>query len=228
MWNKVAMDTVVSSVAPVGSLWTHLNDPATGIRHNLDQEVNHIVGGVNSLVTRASDAQVNLVARNSDVAVRKSNFDAAESAWRGMPTKNPADIAAKVAQKLIVDAEAGNLSAARQAQAQAEEMYRRLARELMNKKDLLARLNSIEQFREEMERLSNAMHAATVAAPPHPTNILSEQLISLGKNLDLLLYPETKSGSTDKIAEIQKINNRTDIDEKTRIDLINNLLANAA
>ena len=115
-----------------------------------------------------------------------------------------------------------------QERAVAEEKQKRISRELRNKKELHAWFEIIEQVRAQVQTLSNDMTNATSANPPADTAQIVEEINNFAKSLDLKLFPEEKDDNSkkpDRVTEIKAILDRGDIDQATKLSMIQALAA---
>lgn len=118
----------------------------------------------------------------------------------------------------------------------AEFEYAQKTRELSKKKQHLKYLQSVDHQMKDMKKLSDDMDTTINAAIAAGTSVddavqpLLEKMADMTKNINLLLHPQAKTApaGSDKSEEVKKILSRKDIDESTKIALVNTLLGIAA
>jgi len=89
----------------------------------------------------------------------------------------------------------------------------------MNKKQFVAWLEIVEQFRENVQALSDEMYTA-MTTPNADIKQIVDQMNSLAKNLDLMLFPEEKKEASKNTIDLnnpESLNNLTEeMKEKLR------------
>ena len=205
-WRKADIDLIHREVS------TRLNDPATGIRTQLTNEIGNTAAG---LIKDTTDAYNDLLTQSSLVDTHKGNIEALQQQMR----QKGAVAAPLIAQ---ISIEQASLQTALQAKIRAESNYNQKSRELANKKQHLSHLDALAQWLADVKQISDEMDTV-IAAGGAPADA-SEKLNDLVKNMNLLLKPEplTADKNMDKIKEIL---NRSDIDEATKVSLMQALAA---
>ena len=87
---------------------------------------------------------------------------------------------------------------------EAEDAVARKERELNNARDMLTRLEKVNEVLIKVADINDRMNAALTANPPIDTKPIAEEFNQLTKYLDILIYPEEK---ITKMVDITQLTN---------------------